>query len=448
MSYQLYVGRYVGMKLVSALTNKPSTSKYTNKAGTLSLNDTFIKNSTKHSGRPSGDKHSDGGGLFLHVTAAGKYWRMNYRMAGKQKTLALGIYDAVTLKQAREGRDRAKVLITQGVDPSTAKRDAKQAEKLAAAYTYEAVAREFHQVKIGTWSESHAVKWLRMNELYLFPEIGALPIASIRSKALLAALRKVEEKGILSTAQDLQQMAGQVFRYAVQTDRIEQNPVPDLKGALKQHIAKHFAAVIEPVAVGGLLRAINGYTGQPATVAALKLSALFFQRPGNIRAMEWCWVDLDRAIVTIPPAEMKRTLQQKVNGRPHLIPLAAQAIEIFKALQPLTGQGRYVFPGARSLQRPMSAGTINAALRRMDFGTDDHVAHGFRAMARTMLAERMTGIDAGLVEAQLGHGKSGPLGSAYDRADYLEQRRGMMQTWADYLDKLRMGADVIQFKKA
>ena len=153
-------------------------------------------------------------------------------------------------------------------------------------------------------------------------------------------------------------------------------------------------------------------------------------------------------MLTIPPAEMKRTLHQKINGRPHLIPLADQAIEILKALQPLTGHGRYVFPGARSFQRPMSAGTINAALRRMDFGTDDHVAHGFRAMARTMLAERMKGIDAGMVEAQLGHGKSGPLGSAYDRADYLEQRHAMMQTWADYLDKLAVGAEVIQLKAA
>lgn len=430
------------------MTNRPSTNKHTNKAGAVSLNDTFIKNSTKHSGRPSGDKHSDGGGLYLHVTAAGKYWRMNYRLAGKQKTLALGIYPAVALSQARKGRQDAKTLIAQGVDPSTAKQDAKQAEKLAAANTYETVAREFHQVKAESWSESHAVKWLRMNELYLFPEIGPMPIASIRGKAVLDALRKVEAKGILSTAQDLQQMAGQVFRYAVQTDRIEQNPVPDLKGALKQHVAKHFAAVIEPIAVGGLLRAINAYTGQPATVAALKLSALFFQRPGNIRAMEWAWVDLDSAMLTIPPAEMKRTLHQKVNGKPHLIPLAAQAIEIFKALQPLTGHGRYVFPGARSFQRPMSEGTINAALRRMDFGTDDHVGHGFRAMARTMLAERVKGIDAGMVEAQLGHGKTGPLGSAYDRADYLEQRRTMMQTWADYLDKLAAGADVLQFKAA
>ncbi len=414
----------------------------------MSLNDTFIKNSTKYSGRPSGDKYSDGGGLHLHVMAAGKYWRMNYRLYSKQKTLALGVYPSVSLAQARKGRDEAKKLIAHGIDPSTAKQEAKQADKEAAANTYETVAREFHKLKTEGWSEAHAVKWLRMNELYLFSEIGLMPIASIRGKAVLDALRKVEAKGILSTAQDLQQMVGQVFRYAVQTDRIEQNPVPDLKGALKTHIAKHFAAVVDPVSVGGLLRAIVAYTGQPTTRAALKLSALFFQRPGNIRAMEWAWVDLGNAMLSIPPANMKRNLQQKANGRPHLVPLAAQALEVFKELQPLTGKGRYVFPGARSFHRPMSAGTINAALRRMDFGSDEHVGHGFRAMARTMLAERIKGIDKDMVEAQLGHGKSGPLGSAYDRAEYIEQRLAMMQTWADYLDKLAAGADVIQLKTA
>lgn len=414
----------------------------------MSLNDTFIKNSTKYSGRPSGDKHSDGGGLYLHVTAAGKYWRMNYRLYGKQKTLSLGVYPSISLAQARRGRDEAKKLIAQSIDPSMAKQEAKQAEKLAAANTYETVAREFHKLKAESWSASHAAKWLRMNEMYMFPEMGSMPIASIRAKTVLDALRKVEAKGILSTAQDLQQMAGQVFRYAVQTDRIEQNPVPDLKGALKPHIPKSFAAVLDPASVSSLLRAIDAYDGQPTTRAALKLSALFFQRPGNIRAMEWAWVDLDNAMLTIPPANMKRTLHQKVNGRPHLVPLADQAVEILKELHLLTGHGRYVFPGARSFKRPMSGGTINAALRRMDFDTDDHVAHGFRAMARTMLAERMKGIDKDMVEAQLGHGKSGPLGGAYDRAEYMEQRLAMMQTWADYLDKLRIGADVVQLKTA
>lgn len=414
----------------------------------MPLNDTFIKNSTKHSGKAAGDKHSDGGGLYLHVTAAGKYWRLAYRMHGKQKTLALGVYPAVSLRQARDGREKAKEQLALGIDPSTAKQEARHAEKLAAVNTYETVAREFHNLKADGWSKDHASKWLRMNELYLFPGLGSKAIASIKAKDVLGALRKVEAKGILSTAQDLQQMAGQVFRYAVQTGRIEQNPAPDLKGALKPHVQKHFAAVVDPVGVGALLRSIDAYTGSPVTQAALKLSALFFQRPGNIRAMKWEWIDFDNAMLTIPAQDMKRTKEGKVNGKPHLIPLARQAVAILKALHPLTMRSVYVFPGARTATRPMSENTVNAALKRMDYTTDQHVAHGFRAMARTMMAEQMTGIDPEMVEAQLAHGKSGPLGSAYDRAEYMAQRLEMMQRWADYLDKLRAGADVLKFKRA
>ncbi len=405
----------------------------------VALNDTFIKNSTKHSGKSAGDKHSDGGGLYLHVTASGKYWRMNYRMHGKQKTLALGIYPAVSLKGARAGREKAKELLAKGVDPSIAKQEEKEAAKQAAANTYETIAREYHGLKAGGWSEAHASKWLRMNELYLFPTLGNKAIAALKAKDVLSALRKVEIKGILSTAQDLQQMAGQVFRYAVQTGRIEQNPVPDLKGALKPHVPKHFAAVIHPVVVGGLLRSIDVYSGSPVTQAALKLSALCFQRPGNIRSMKWDWIDFEDTMMTIPAEAMKRTLHGKVNGRPHLVPLSNQAKEILKELKPLTIHSEYVFPGARTAKRPMSENTINAALKRMDFSTDEHVSHGFRAMARTMIAEQMQGINPEMVEAQLAHGKSGPLGSAYDRAEYIAQRREMMQRWADYLDELRAG---------
>ncbi len=413
----------------------------------MPLNATAIKN-LKHSGKPTGDKHSDGEGMYLLVKAAGMYWRMDYTLHGKRKTLALGVYPAVSLLDARKGRTAARELIAKGIDPSTAKQDAAHEKKLATANTYEMVAREFHQVKAEGWSEAHAIKWLRLNELYLFPQIGHMPISQIKASKVLAALRKVEAKGILSTAQDLQQMAGQVFRYAVQTDRIEQNPIGDLKGALKPHVAEHFAATINPVKAGELLRAIDGYTGQPATVAALKLSALLFQRPGNIRAMEWAWIDFDKALLTIPAEQMKRTLSQKLNGKPHLVPLAKQAIAILKSLHPLTGYGQYVFPGARSSKRPMSDGTVNAALRRLDFGTDDHVAHGFRAMARTMMAQELNNIPDELVEAQLGHGKSGPLGGAYDRAEYMPHRFEVMQRWADYLDKLRNGADVVPLHRA
>lgn len=413
----------------------------------MPLTDTFVKNA-KHSGHRTGDKHSDGGGLYVHITASGKYWRMNYRMHGKQKTLALGVYPAVSLKLAREGRDRAKEQLAQGIDPSIAKQDAKHAERLAATNTYETVAREFHAMKAEGWSKDHASKWLRMNELYLFPQLGSHAISSIKTRDVLSALRKVEAKGILSTAQDLQQMAGQVFRYAVQTGRIEQNPTLDLRGALKPHVPKHFAAVVDPVNVGGLLRAIEGYTGSPITQAALKLSALFFQRPGNIRAMKWDWIDLKTAMLTIPSADMKRTMHGKINGKAHLIPLARQAIRILENLKPLTAHSTYVFSGARTAKRPMSENTINAALKRMDYTSDEHVAHGFRAMARTMMAEQMIGIDPEIVEAQLGHGKSGPLGSAYDRAEYMAQRREMMQRWADYLDKLKNGAEIVPIRTA
>lgn len=413
----------------------------------MPLTDTFVRQ-VKHSGKPVGDKHTDGGGMYLLVKAAGKYWRMDYTHAKKRKTLAIGVYPATSLAQARRQRDAAREQMAQDIDPSAAKGEERQAKAIAATNTYETVAREFHKVKADGWSEGHAFKWLRMNELYLFPEIGHLPLPKIKTATLLKALRKVEAKGILSTAQDLQQITGQVFRYAVQTERIEQSPVGDLKGALKPHVAKHFAATLEPLKAGELLRAIDSYTGHVTTRAALKLSALFFQRPGNIRAMEWAWLDLDAAMLTIPPADMKRTLHQKANGKPHLVPLARQAVAILKDIQPLTGSSRFVFPSVRTSQRPMSDGTINAALRRLDFGSDDHVGHGFRAMARTMIAERLSGIPDAMVEAQLGHGKSGPLGSAYDRAEYRPQRQQMMQTWADYLDKLRVGADVIPIHKA
>lgn len=413
----------------------------------MPLTDTFVRQ-IKHTGKPAGDKYTDGGGMYLLVKASGKYWRQDYTYADKRKTLALGVYPAVKLAEARKRREKAKEHLANGVDPSLAKKEEKRSQSAAAANTYEAVAREFQALKASGWSEGHAAKWLRMNELYLFPEIGALPLSSIKAPIIWDALRKVERKGILSTAQDLQAMAGQVFRHGVRTGRCEGNPAADLRGSLKPHIAKHFAAILDPVEAGAMLRAIDAYTGQPATVAALRLSPLLFQRPGNIRAMEWAWINMESSTLLIPAEHMKSSKHEKANGKPHIVPLSSQALDVLNSIKPLTGHGRYVFPGARTGERPMSDGTVNAALRRLDFKNDEHVAHGFRAMARTMLAERLTGIPEELVEAQLGHGKKGPLGSAYDRSEYLDQRRQMMQTWADYLDKLRQGAEVIQLKTA
>jgi integrase len=411
----------------------------------MALTDTFTRQ-VKHTGRPAGDKHSDGHGLYLHVTAAGKYWRMAYRFAGKQKTLALGVYPEVTLAKARQRREKARELLADGIDPSSAKRAEKVATRVAAANTFEAVAREFHATQASGWSPHYAKRWIERMEKDLFPYIGKPPIVEVTAPLVLDALRRVEKRGASEVAHNLRQTAGQVFRYGIQTGRCERNPVTDLRGALKPTVTRHMPALLEPAKVGGLLRATDAYGGQPMTRAALQLSALLFQRPGNVRQMEWAWVDLDKAMLTIPAADMKRRKAQKVNGRPHFVPLAPQAVAILRDLHPLTGHRRYVFPSLRTSERPMSDNTVNAALRRMGFSGDEMVAHGFRAMARTLIVENIPGIDPDVIEAQLAHGKSGPLGAAYDRAEYMEQRRRMMATWADYLDKLRTGADVIPLR--
>lgn len=408
----------------------------------MALTDTFVRH-VKALEAESGEKHTDGNGLYLHVKQAGKYWRMNYRFDGKQKTLAVGVYPAVSLAKARQRRDTAREQLADGIDPSTAKREAIQAVAIARANTFELVARDFCATKRGAWSAGYSEKWLRGMVKDLFPYIGAKPLADITAPVLLATIRRAESRGAHETAHTLRQTAGQVFRYGIQTGRCERNPAADLQGALAPAVVKHMAAILEPVEVGKLMRAIQSYAGQPTTRTALVLSALLFQRPGNIRQMEWSWLDLDNAMLSIPSQDMKRRVHQKINGRPHLVPLAPQAVASLKELHPLTGHGRYVFPSLITSQRPISDNTVNVALRRMGFGKDEMTAHGFRATARTLLAERIPGISDDVIEAQLAHTKSGPLGSAYDRTEYMEQRRNMMAVWADYLDKLRDGADVI-----
>ena len=413
----------------------------------MALSDTFVKQA-KHSGRPAGDKHSDGGGLYLHIMAAGKYWRLAYRFGLKQKTLALGVYPAVTLAQARRRRDEARARLAEGIDPAIIKQAEKVAKAVAGESTFEAVAREFHGIKKSGWSEKYAGSWLRRLELDVFPHVGRLQLADISAPLMLSVLRKVEGRGNLVTAHTISQNAGQVFRYGVQTGRCERSPMGDLQRALAPAVTKHMAAILEPTQVAEMLRAFDEYDGQPTTRAALKLSALLFQRPGNIRMMEWGWVDFDAAMLTIPSSAMKRTVAQKLNGRPHFVPLAPQAVEILRALNHLTGHRTHVFPSMRDARAPMSNMTVNAALRRLDYSSEEMTAHGFRAIARTLMIERLPGIHADVIEAQLAHGKSGPLGAAYDRAEFMEQRRKMMNEWADYLDRLKNGADVIQFKSA
>ena len=411
----------------------------------MALTDTFIKN-LKWAGAPAGEKHTDGQGLYLLVKATGKYWRMNYRFAGKQKTLAIGVYPAVTLAKARQRRDKARELLADGVDPSKAKQDEKQAQVVAAANTFELVAKEFLVTKADAWTPMYSAKWLRGMTKDLFPYIGSLPLASITAPMLLDALRKCEKRGAIESAHTLRQTAGQVFRYGIQTGRCVSSPAADLQGALKPVNTKHMAAILEPVKVGELMRSIASYTGQPMTRVALVLSALLFQRPGNIRQMEWAWVNFDNAMLTIPSQDMKRRKHQKVNGRPHFVPLAPQALTALNEMQPLSGHGRYVFPSLLTGERPMSDNTVNSALRRMGYTNSEMTAHGFRATARTLMIERLPGVSADVIEAQLAHGKSGPLGSAYDRAEFMDQRRKMMVEWADYLDKLRIGAEVIQIR--
>lgn len=391
---------------------------------------------------------TDANGLYLEVSPAGsKRWFWKFYPLGKESRLALGSYPETTLKAARLLRDEARKTRQGGANPVQERRAEKVAQALTSATTYEAVAREFHKTKAAGWSATHARQWLRCSDKDLFPWIGSLPLASISAPMLLQALRKVEARGALQMAHDLREFAGQVFRYGIATGRCERNPATDLIGSLKSHAVRHAGAVLEPSQAGDLVRAIDGYKGHPATRAALALSALVFQRPGNIRAMEWGHVELDAALWTIPAASMKRRLHDKANGRPHLVPLAPQAVTILRDLHKLTGHGRYVFPSLLSAERPMSDNTIRTALRRMGFTADEMTAQGFRAMARTLMVERLN-VNTEVIEAQLAHAKAGPLGSAYDRAEFVEQRRQMMAKWADYLDTLKIGALVIPLKAA
>ncbi len=416
-----------------------TAKRHTAKGGDMALTDTFVKN-TKHTGAPAGDKHTDGGAMYLLVNAGGKYWRMNYRFADKRKTLALGVYPAVSLAKARQRRDKARELLADGVDPSTAKREGKQARAAAAANTFEAVAREW-LAKTGTErmasTQGKVTTWLEKD---LIPFIGNMPIASIGPRDVLATVRKMEARGAIDSAHRLQQICGQVFRYAVATGTAERDVTADLKGALTKAIKKNHPALTDPKQVGDLMRAIAAYGGHPAAVAALKLTPLVFVRPGELRTAEWAEFDLDAAEWRIPGSKMK----MKVD---HVVPLSTQAVEILRSVQPITGHGRYVFPSLRTGERPMSENTINSALRSMGYSKEVHTAHGFRATARTIMDE-VQGERPDLIEHQLSHTVKDANGRAYNRTAHLPARRLMMQRWADYLDKLRMGAAVIQFKKA
>jgi integrase len=381
----------------------------------------------------------DTDGLFLLVSpAGGKWWRFKYRFGGKEKLVSLGTYPEVSLSQARERRDAARKQVADGIDPSQA-RKALKAAKTQDAKTFEVVAREWHTKFTPSWTPGHAAMIIRRLELNVFPWIGARPIIDIKAPELLMTLRRIESRGALETAHRVKIICGQVFRYAVATGRAERDPSADLRGALPPVKPKHLAAITDPEKVAGLLRAIDDYAGSFVTKCALKLAPLLFVRPGELRQMEWSEIDLDAAEWNIPAEKMK-------NRQRHLVPLARQSIEILRELYPLTGTGRYVFPSARTTRRPMSNNAVLAALRRMGFEKDEMSGHGFRAMARTILDEVLR-IRPDFIEHQLAHAVRDPLGRAYNRTTHLEERRKMMQTWADYLDGLKAGAKVIPLRK-
>ena len=399
----------------------------------MPLTDTAIRNAKPG---PKPIRMFDGGGLYLEVApSGGKWWRFKYRFGGKEKRLSLGVYPDVGLKEARERRDEARKLLAGDIDPGENRKAKQAAQADRAANSFEVVAREWFAKFGPTWSPSHGDRIIRRLERDIFPWIGGRPVADVTAPELLAVLRRIEGRGAVETAHRAQQNCGQVFRYAIATGRAQRDPSGDLRGALQPVKEKHHAAITEPKAIGELLRAMDGYEGYFVTKCALRLAPLVFVRPGELRKAEWAEIDLDHAEWNIPAERMKMR-------EPHLVPLSRQTVEILRELQALTGGGRYVFPGARTNGRPMSDNAILAALRRMGYAKDEMSGHGFRAMARTILDEVLH-VRPDYIEHQLAHAVRDPNGRAYNRTAHLAERRKMMQQWADYLDGLKSGAEVI-----
>jgi integrase len=402
----------------------------------MPLSDTAIKNA-KPADKPY--KMQDEKGMYLLVHPnGGKYFRYNYRFDGKRLTLSIGVYPATSLKEAREKRDTAIKQIAGGINPSENKKAVKQSKTESAENSFEVIAREWGQKKVNEWDDKNN-RSKRMLERNIFPWLGNKPITDILPKDILACLRRVEDRGTIETAHRSLQICGQVFRYAVATGRTERDITPDLRGALPPAKGEHFASITEPKLVAELLRAIDGYQGSLPSVCALKLAPLVFVRPGELRAAEWQHFDLE--------AKEWRYYVSKTDVQ-HIVPLSTQAIAILEELQPLTGHGRFVFSSERTPRgdRCMSENTLNAALKRLGYGKDVMTAHGFRAMARTILDE-VLGVRVDFIEHQLAHAVRDPNGRAYNRTAHLSERHKMMQGWADYLDGLKAGALVIQFEK-
>jgi len=366
-------------------------------------------------------------------------WRLKYRQGGKEKRLALGAYPDTGLKDARDKRDAARKLLAAGVDPAEHRKASKAAGDERAANSFEVIAREWHARQSATWVDLHASRIMLRMENDVFPWLGSRPIADISAKDFLSTVNRIVDRGATESAHRVLQNCGQVMRYAIATGRAERNPVADLKGALPPVKQTHHASITEPQAIGGLLRAMDAYNGSLVTKCALRLAPLLFVRPGELRQAEWAEFDLDGGQWNIPAEKMKMR-------EAHLVPLATQAVAILRELHPLTGRGRYVFPSARSPQRPMSNNAVLSALRRMGYATEEMSGHGFRAMARTVLDEVLH-FRPDYIEHQLAHAVKDPNGRAYNRTAHLVERRKMMAGWADYLDTLKAGGNVVAIKR-
>lgn len=401
----------------------------------MSLTDVKIRNSKP---KATQVKLFDGSGLFLLITPqGGKLWRLKYRFEKKEKLLAIGPYPEISLTAARMQREEARRQLVKGIDPGALRKAQRQA-KTSETESFEVIAREWFDKFKQNWVEGHAITIIRRLENDLFPYLGNRPIADIKAPELLAVLRRVEARGALDTAHRIRSITGQVCRYAVATGRAERDPSGDLRGALPQPVDGHFASITDPKEVGALLRAIDGYQGSFVVKCALLLAPLLIVRPGELRHAEWVEIDLDEAVWNIPGSKMK--LKQ-----PHMVPLCRQAVEILSRLKDLTGRSPYVFPSGRSYTRAMSENAVTAALRRMGYEKGSMTGHGFRAMARTILDEVLQ-VRPDFIEHQLAHAVRDPNGRAYNRTAHLAERKKMMQQWADYLDKLKAGAEVIPFK--
>lgn len=379
---------------------------------------------------------TDSSGLYLEVSPGGsKRWFQKIYQDKKETRLALGSYPQVGLNAARRARDAVRLKKADGIDPIQARKVEKLKAVNPAGDSFQVVALEWFEKQESQWSETHATRAKRQFERDLFPWLGDRRLADIEPVELLAALRKIEERGAIETADRGLMLARQVWRYGVATGRVSRDITGDLKGALSPYRGKHFAAITDPEKFGELLRAIKAYKGGPVVRAALQLAPMLFQRPGELRGAAWAEIDLEAALWTIPAVRMKRNKDGKENGQPHLVPLSIQAVEILKALKPYTEVTGLVFPGERQRSKPISENSVRTALISMGYTPEIQTWHGFRASARTMLAEQLE-FDPLVIEAQLAHAVRDANGRAYNRTTYLKQRIEMMQRWADYLDQL------------